>query len=756
MWLRWLPWKMIVRQTAQSHGFIDPLAILSHLRQFSQPSEVHEPIELIRAGALFHARGVMNSRIIQHNLDWVWPSWVVRQFSPACDTFIPRAFSLTHVNLSGRNWTAVGLPGDAHYPIVDPNGLLTPFWDSWSIDAWVAAEGRLLAPSRLPNIIQQFQFVQGITIRTFARQQSMELESRVWAESIDGRMVCRMDITGSSEDPGWLILSLRPYNPEGVSFIHSVELDAAAGRWLVNKKQSVYLETAPDSHKVSAYLQGDVALLADKPFPAEYRLACDVGMVTAAAFYRLDAGQKRTLRLAVPITDEHPPAARLFAVGSAEQRWQKALEGTCRIQVPDDRFCFLYEAALRSAILHSPLEIYPGPFTYKRFWFRDAALILQALISAGCLKLAEKIIDAFLPRQTASGYFHSQAGEWDSNGQVLWIMNTLCRAANIVPEVSWLHPIVKGAAWIIHKRIKKKHHDTPHDGLLPAGFSAEHLGPNDYYYWDDFWSVAGLNAAAQMLQGTTQQAHAAQFQQQSRDLLASIEASLRTCQDRLGRSAMPASPYRRLDSGAIGSLAAGYPLDIYNPHDARLTDLADYLMESCVIDGGLYHDIIHSGINPYLTLHLAQVLMRAGDLRFVDLVKGIARLASPTGQWPEAINPRTSTGCMGDGQHIWSAAEWLMMMMRLFVYEQGGKLILGAGIFPQWLEQSTPLTIGPVHTPYGPLSITIKPNVKTVVVEWQGQWHAETPRIEIRLPGLTPVSPEPSQTAIELELPKKT
>ena len=35
-----------------------------------------------------------------------------------------------------------------------------------------------------------------------------------------------------------------------------------------------------------------------------------------------------------------------------------------------------------------------------------------------------------------------------------------------------------------------------HAGLLPAGFSAEHLGPNDFYYWDDFWSIAGLQAAA--------------------------------------------------------------------------------------------------------------------------------------------------------------------------------------------------------------------------------------------------------------------
>ena len=40
----------------------------------------------------------------------------------------------------------------------------------------------------------------------------------------------------------------------------------------------------------------------------------------------------------------------------------------------------------------------------------------------------------------------------------------------------------------------------------------------------------------------------------------------------------------------------------------------------------------HSGLNAYLTLHIAQVLLRAGDLRFLDIVDTVVGLASPTGQ----------------------------------------------------------------------------------------------------------------------------
>ncbi len=41
------------------------------------------------------------------------------------------------------------------------------------------------------------------------------------------------------------------------------------------------------------------------------------------------------------------------------------------------------------------------------------------LLGAGLIVRAEQAIDRFSSRQSLSGYFHSQEGEWGSNGQVL-------------------------------------------------------------------------------------------------------------------------------------------------------------------------------------------------------------------------------------------------------------------------------------------------------------------------------------------------
>jgi hypothetical protein len=270
---------------------------------------------------------------------------------------------------------------------------------------------------------------------------------------------------------------------------------------------------------------------------------------------------------------------------------------------------------------------------------------------------------------------------------------------------------------------------------LPAGFSAEHLGPNDYYYWDDFWGIAGLRAAADLLRdqdpGLGQE-----FAQAAGSFAAAVERSLASCAQRLGRPGMPASPYRRMDAGAIGSLALGYPVQLCAPEDPRLLDCAEFLLQRCFVHGAFYQDMIHSGLNPYLTLHVAQVLLRAGDPRHLALMDAVAALASPTGQWPEAIHPRTGGGCMGDGHHVWAAAEWALMLRNCFVREEGEGLILGAGLPARWLEQHRPIRFGPAPTAFGTLWLSITPGSETPPrVEWRGEWHGGTPPMEIRLSG---------------------
>lgn len=55
--------------------------------------------------------------------------------------------------------------------------------------------------------------------------------------------------------------------------------------------------------------------------------------------------------------------------------------------------------------------------------------------------------------------------------------------------------LFEGIEWIDTTRLKKIEYKKKNIyGLLPQGLSAEHLGLADYYYWDNFWSLAGIES----------------------------------------------------------------------------------------------------------------------------------------------------------------------------------------------------------------------------------------------------------------------
>jgi hypothetical protein len=542
--------------------------------------------------------------------------------------------------------------------------------------------------------------------------------------------------TAFDEQGGHLVVALRPYNPEGIQFIDAVAFERSQNRFRINGQTGPRFCQTPQKVLFSNYSRGDVAHHLSQP-EHETGLTCDIGMATAAALFPIEKGRPAEISMTLPLMESaagpgtaRRPGRPAGALGS----WRQRLAETARLKVPDEKFQFLYAAAVRTVLLLSADEAFPGPYTYKRFWFRDACLMIHAMLGIGLTQRAKRMIKAFPARQTLTGYFRSQEGEWDSNGQVLWIAGRLHELTGIAYEDDFLISMFSGADWIIEKR-RQTDPNTPHGGLLPAGFSAEHLGPNDYYYWDDFWAVAGLRAAARLAGVFQRTRKQYEYQRQADLFLQRILDSIAGIPEQRRNGAIPASPYRRMDAGAIGSMVADYPLQLTAPNDPLIRHTADFLMTHCFRSGAFFQDMIHSGLNAYLTLAVAQTLLRAGDPTYRQLIQATADLASPTGQWPEAIHPFTRGGCMGDGQHGWAAAEWLMMMRNLFVREEGRSIVVGSGIFPNWLESGQELAFGPTPVPGGRVAVRLQPSAGALSLDLDLEQRSGTVDVQVAVPG---------------------
>ena len=383
----------------------------------------------------------------------------------------------------------------------------------------------------------------------------------------------------------------------------------------------------------------------------------------------------------------------------------------------------------------------PSGSTYRRFWFRDTCLILNALLGLGQTGKVSAVLEDFPSRQRLDGYFHSQEGEWDANGQVLWIADRWETATGSqVSDRVW-QSLQKGADWIDRNCLSAA--DSRHDGLLPAGFSAEHLGPNDHFYWDDLWALGGLKAAIAMAVRRGDDDLAKKWQEHAKKLQAAVEKSFGQVPETTRAQGLPASPYRRMDAGAIGTMAGEYPLMLDELGRENFVQTAKWLVDRCTFDGGFFQDMIHSGVNAYLTLALAQTLLRDGDSTYEELINAVSELASPTGQWPEAIHPRTKGGCMGDGQHAWAAAEWVLMMRALFVREEPDRLVVGAGLPSRWFDDDEVhlMSYGPTPTRWGPVQVSV--SRRDAAAPWRyeiiGDWRDQRPTLDVRVPAFEPV-----------------
>lgn len=698
------------------------LRFLYALEKLGHPSEVAFPMELFPSGVKMHLRGFMTFHSVQINLDWVWPYWIEQQFDPRSRSFIPRAMNLTHVNQTHRNWTAVGVLGGKVEPIVDPRGLLTPWFDGWSLDFWLLRKGRLIAPSQIKDVRQSLRDSLPVVVTAWS-EEGLHVRTEIWGEKIEGyeAVVEKVRIQNLLEEKveGRAYFSIRPYNPEGMSLIRHLKYHEG-GVWEVNHALGLVFAERPDRVTCSDQRVGDVSIHLPEMEECGF-LKCEAGMATALSEYRftLGPGEVQEYRMACTTSQikygekfieafrkEDPEACRREVL----QGWKEILAKGMTISVPDRNLGACFQA--NKSFLHlfdDGEDITPGPLTYHRFWFRDAAMMINALDKLGYAKAARRKLETYPKRQRQDGFFISQNGEWDANGEAIWTLMEHFRLTGDADLLARVYPsILRGIRWIERKRGKTRKRSGPERGLLPAGFSAEHLGPNDYYYWDDFWSLAGIREgieAARVLGKTRDMERLGKIY---RDFWNDLRRSLDMVSQRLGRRILPASPYRRMDAGAVGSIAALYPLRLLKADDVWVGNTVEYLRSKCFFEDGFFQNMIHSGVNPYLTAQIAQCYLYRRSTEAWPLIRYLLKIATPTFTWPEAVHPSTGGGCMGDGHHGWAAAEFLLLVRNLLFFEEEDRLVFTPSLPRDWTRDGAVIHVERAPSYFGEVSFRIE------------------------------------------------
>lgn len=697
------------------------------------------PKELVPLNTKQLTRGMLNYTFFQHYPEWKRPFWAVKQYDPDNISFIPRSHLGVSVNVTHRNWTAVGNMNCDIEPIVDPCGSVVPFIDGWSMECWVKYKEDLVIPAYSTDVKQRLiDDLPIVETELYAEKFNL----RMISYTLNDNLVCNYDLIIINQQPNFkpdselkLLIAIRPFNCEGVSPINSIEFDEKENSFIINDEHRVNFIFKPDEIILSNLNSGDSAnLIYDLTKKSKTnKIICKYGFANAIAVYKTKNIQQTPFKVEciINLNNKSVIGRIVPSINSVMDYWEDILNNGSAIKTPDNKLNSIIKGSLTTVIQFVDEDkVTPGAAIYHQFWFRDAAFQLNILDKLGYTQITRKVYEQFFRYQRSDGYFQSQKGEWDSNGQVLWV---ILHHALLSDDLSVLkhnfYSLYKAVKWIDKNRLKdKRYFSEKFYGLLPKGLSAEHLGLADNYYWDNFWAIAGIKSFITICD-LVAESGAKEFainlyNDYEKTLVDSILKSVKSNP----YVVLPSAPCKALDSGMIGSLAGVYPLQILDWKSDVFINSLEFIYKNHFHKNLFLQNIIHSGGNPYITLQIAHTSLYLGkrDL-FAKIFNNVMEYSTPTFNFPEAIHLLTGGGVIGDGHHGWAAAEILSCVRDAFVYESNFyskdfiELILLAGITKEWLQPDKELSISNALVLSGKISIKIImiDNTIEVNVEYQ-------------------------------------
>lgn len=659
------------------------------------------------------------------------------EFIHAVAADFPRGWFPRYWHREQSYWTPVGSTEGRRRALINEEGMVEVDEAGFSLEPFILTGGGVVSWADVKTSVSMAK--RGIPLPCVTWQATgIGLEVMPWVAGEGDQLTLQVTYRLQYAKLGaCLVVAVRPYqvNPPWQAFrnlggrspIHQISCTADGLR--VDDRQ-VTASPIPSHQGAAAFEEGGVvALLAGGALPSRKRLTDDSGLASAAMIWILPSGKTtHEVTVSVPYfsTREKPLGKGRSA---ALAGWRQALERV-QWQVPPcaaSAFDCFRTAAGHILINRDGPAIQPGPRRYTRSWVRDCVIMGAALAKAGLPDALREFLTWYARFQREDGFVpcvvDRDGVDWlvehDSHGQFLWGIREVFRDGGDREFLASLLPHARKAAdYLIALRAQRMTPAYQTDGseaacygLLPESASHEgYLAHPVHSYWDDFWGVRGLEAAADLAAagGCAEDAgrwrkEAAAFQA---DLLRSLDRVIETKQ--LGY--VPGSvEWADFDptatSNAIGML-----------------DFAD------VLPAGPLAKMLETYLDGFRRKHRGEMQWNnytAYEIRIIGALVRLGKRAEANellefflsdrrplewNQWPEITwrDPR-SPGHLGDVPHTWIAAEYLLALASMVASEREAtaSLVLASGMPWTWLTGVDEFSVKGLPTRFGKLDFSI-------------------------------------------------
>jgi hypothetical protein len=658
----------------------------------------------------------------------------------------PRGYHPRYWHREQSYWTPVGSPEGRRRALINEEGMVEVDEAGFSLEPFVLTNEEIISWADVQTKCAMAEQAAPIPSVTWNKS-DLNLEILPWVDGAgDDLTLCvtyRLKVTKLHEGLR-LALAIRPFqvNPPwqafrnlgGCSSITAITCEANAIH--VNDRL-VYSTPAPLSEGAALFEEGGVLrFLSQGLMPPEQQVDDSSGLASAAMIWELPAGKDLLeLTIFVPFF-----GSRKTFVSSdrstALARWQRKL-GLVKWQVPScakSAFDCLHTAAGHILINRDGAAIQPGPRRYTRSWVRDSVIMGAALAKVGLPHVMDEFIRWYASFQRADGFVpcvvDRDGVDWlvehDSHGQFLWGIREVFRAGQDNDFLREIMPHARKAAeYLIDLRAQRMTSEflagdrKAEFGLLPESASHEgYLSHPVHSYWDDFWGVRGLQAAADMAEAAGCKDESARWCTEAdhfqNDLLMSLNKVVRE----KNLNYIPGSiEWADLDPTATANAIGLLDFADVLPAEAMHGTLEAYLTGHRGRHGG---GVIWNNYSAY-EIRLIRAFVRVGKREVVkELLDFFLSDRRPCewNQWPEIswFNPR-SPGHLGDIPHTWIAAEFILSLTSMVVDEReaSASLVLASGMPWNWISEENGFSVSELPTRYGSLEFHMRTSGEDVM-----------------------------------------
>ncbi len=461
--------------------------------------------------------------------------------------------------------------------------------------------------------------------------------------------------------------------------------------------------------------------------------------------------------------------------------WRREIGRAADISVDEPRVVDTYRASLVLLLLDSLHRVDGRDFThanfdiYDRFFMRDTAFNMKALIDAGFEKVARDSMEDQLPfYQYPDGRFQSQAHEYDGNGEALWMMGEYVRHTHDLAFARRLFPrIRRSMAWQWHFR---KAHWASSGGLYPPLEMPDDEEVRGQIVGYDLFAIAGARAADAI---ACRLGHVRLCRlwrertgQYARILRRKIEPAFRA----LG--VVPPTTGGLRARGFVdgwygprygidwGNLEIVWPSGVYSPWSPVVTaSLRTWRERSFEGEMTYPEDGRESILHSYLSLYLLETeIRRSSDWHALqDLYSALVHTTA-THMASEGMNAPARWGWTARNltlPHDEFAAQYVSCLRDMMVFAQKGRLYVANVLSPAWLKGGRTVRFQG-GTRFGKLSFEVRRSRRIFAVTIDPPKPAAERAIVVHVPrndrivsvaGVSAWRPDPRRNAVVIEHP---